>query len=503
MVNYTELCIEGYIKNSYSKKTQEDFKIEDFDKTILLFDSLDFISDSKIKQEILTKIEELSEKNKYQILIATRDYNYFKNENKLVKFKDSELLPFNIGQALQLVKKIIPNNESKTNSFISAIRDNILDSSIQKTPLALTLLAVLYRDDHIDLKELPANIFELYNKFTDIYLDRWDANKGITQQYKYEQTKIIISFVALNMHCQGINNITVLELEMFLKDLRTKFNYEELDNVPEFIDFLKTKNNVFYFDESSQTFQFFNHYFQEFFTSLSIEDDEDQLFIDNFFNQWWSNSLVFYSGKKPKSFKLHNEILTKILPIDYVQKIIYLQQHSKSLQASHSITIVQREKVVSKILFEYNELMENLTEDAKKNETSFLNQLPYAGFINFSKNLFSDLFGSRHVSTSEVQMYFIQLLENQNLDIVTKYNLSYFLSEKNNNPKHMEEFIKSVVDSKDPVWARIAYVDLNFLNYKKRIDEKLYIKLKRRMNKNKYLIQHLLKNNIYQQQNKE
>lgn len=30
--------------------------------------------------------------------------------------------------------------------------------------MALTLMAILYKEDAIDLKELPANITELYNK---------------------------------------------------------------------------------------------------------------------------------------------------------------------------------------------------------------------------------------------------------------------------------------------------------------------------------------------------
>ena len=96
------------------------------------------------------------------------------------------------------------------------------------------------------------------------------------------------------MHCQGLNNVTLMELEIFLKELRTKFNFEELNNSSDFVKFLKTKNNVFYFDENTQTFQFFNHYFQEFFTSLSIESDDENILLENFFEDWWTNTLVFY-----------------------------------------------------------------------------------------------------------------------------------------------------------------------------------------------------------------
>ena len=88
------------------------------------------------------------------------------------------MLPFDIGQAFKLVKKIIPDNKSKASQFVEAIRDQQLSNTLTRTPMALTLMAILYKEDAIDLKELPANITELYNKFSDYYLDRSDATKG-------------------------------------------------------------------------------------------------------------------------------------------------------------------------------------------------------------------------------------------------------------------------------------------------------------------------------------
>lgn len=495
-INLEKFDIQKIIEEKYFEITSEKFKVEEFEKTVLLFDSIDFISDTKIKEEIVNKIEEFSTNKKFQIVIATRDLNFFKSKNLFSEFKETELLPFNFGQALQLVKKIIPDNEAKTSSFLEAIKDNLLDSSIQKTPLALTLLAVLYRDDYVDLKELPANIFELYNKFTDIYLDRWDVSKGIAQQYKYEQTKIIIALIALHIHSQGLNGIEIDSLRKYLNDLRTKYNYESLDDVNSFIEFLKTKNSVFYFDDSSNTFQFFNHYFQEFFAALSIEDDEDEIFIDKFFDQWWHNSLIFYAGKKPKSFKIHKKINEKILPIDLLQRFIYLSQHSKSLQASHSITIEQRDSVVGKMLKEYDDLFKTMIEDAKDNPEAFLNNFPYVGVINQSKNLFDEYFSSNFVSTKETLNYFAEALESTDLDIITRYNIAYFLADKTNDIFPIEYFAKLILNNPDEVWARIVYVDTKFLNYKKTINQKLLLKIKRKMNKNKFLIQYHLRNSI-------
>src|SRR5690606_37776787 len=144
-----------------------------------------------------------------------------------------------------------------------------------------------------------------------------------------------------------------------------------------------------------------NHYFQEYFASLCIEDEEDEILIDNFFNNWWSNSLVFYCGKNPKSNKLHKTIIKNIIPLDFNQKIIYLNNHSKCLQVSHSISIESRTAVVQKLLNEFNKLFETIYSDVENNENSPFNQFPFVKIINESKSLFDTIFNSKHISTKE------------------------------------------------------------------------------------------------------
>jgi hypothetical protein len=314
-----DIDIDELIKSQFQELTKgEEFNIKEFSKTILLFDSIDFIKDFDIRLSIYQQIEKYSIENKekkYQIILATRSFNFIQSQELFEDFKDTELLPFNFKQAMTLVKKIIPNNSSKTKNFLTALKNSMLNTTLQRTPLSLTLLAILYRDDKIDLKELPANIFSLYDLFTDVYLDKWDSTKGLTLLYKYEQTKNILAFIAFYMHKLGWNYITEDDLKTFLITLREKYNYDELNDIDNFIIHLKSRNGVFNFEENNNSFSFFNHYFQEYFASLCIEDDDDEILIENFFNNWWSNSLLFYCGKKPKSNKLHKLLSKKLFQL--------------------------------------------------------------------------------------------------------------------------------------------------------------------------------------------
>lgn len=497
--------ISELIKSQYKELTKDDdFNTQEYSKIILLFDSIDFVKDEIIKDGIYKAIEEFTnsdESKKYQIIIATRNFQYIRNKKLLNGFNDTELLPFNFGQALQLVKKIIPNNEKKSNSFLNALKSSMLNTTLQRTPLALTLLAILYRDDKVDLKELPANIFALYDRFTDVYLDKWDTSKGISQLYKYEQTKNILAFIAYQMHEVGSNSIPELDLVQFLKGLRNEYNYDELNDIEKFIRHLKLQNGIFIYDSINNSFNFFNHYFQEYFASLRIEDEEIQILIENFFNNWWSNSIVFYCGKNPKSNRLHDDIIKRIIPVDAAQKYYYVNQHSKCLQASHSISIENRTNIVNKLLFEFDNLFKSLLKEGQENSESIINQIPFVSLLNQSKSLFDTVFSSKHISTIETTTLLEDLLfKENNFANITNYNIAYFLAFNQNTALPFEAFEDKVKD--DVVWSRILFVDLNFLSLKKKINEKRFIRIRRKMNKNKFQILHVLNNSLVEK-NKE
>lgn len=480
------------INEQYNELTGEN-KYDDskYNKTVVLLDGLDEVNSEAKKKIILKNLEESltnPQLTSIQVVLTSRTLDIIDKEELLKDFEKTELLPMNIGQALSLFRKIIPQNNGKSNAFIAALKSSLLTSNLLRTPLALTLMAILYRDNKIDLKELPANITELYNKFTDTYLDRWDESKGIGNQYKYEQTKLILSYIAYKIHIDGQSTISEADLKDILKDLRSEYNYDELNDITKFIAHLKSRNGVFNYDEYSQTFSFYNHYFQEFFVSLGIEDDGDAIFFDNFFNQWWENAVVFYCGRYPKRDSFITKASKKVLPVELREKYIYLIQISRCLQANHAVSIKTRQSIVEKLLREFDRFYLAFISEGKGGKTLASTNSTMKIIIEF-REFFEKLFVSKHVTSSEVLNYLEQVLainENEYSD-VTLYSIAYFLAFNKGDKSALETFISN--ESLDVIWSRIVFVDINFLSYKKSIDPKLFNRLRRKMNKNKFLIQ--------------
>jgi hypothetical protein len=166
------------------------------------------------------------------------------------------------------------------------------------------------------------------------------------------------------------------------------------------------------------------------------------------------------------------------------------------LQASHAIAVENRTSIVNKLIFEFDNLFKSIYKEAKENPKSVINQLSFVNIINQSKSLFGSVFGSKHIATKETIEFFEKILldDNNDLSNITNYNIAYFLAFNNNFVFPFEIFADLI--GEDIVWNRILYVDINFLKMKKKIDEKKYIRIKRKMNKNKFLIQHILKNSV-------
>ncbi len=407
-------------------------------------------------------------------------------------FEKTELLPFNISQALKLVEKIIPNNKSKSNAFTKAMKDSMLSSSILRTPLALTLMAILYRDETIDLEELPANITELYNKFTDTYLDRWDNSKGVSQQYKYEQTKNILGFIAMEIHSsESSNYITEDDLEIFLTNLRKEYNYEEIDNPKDFIKHLKLKSGVLNFDKNTHTFTFFNHYFQEYFVSLCIDENNEQELKDNFFEEWWENAIVFYCGKNPRRDTFILDISKNVIPTELKDSYLYLSLLSKSLQANHAIPIKSRLEIIKRLIGEFDRFFSEFIKEGEKGNT-FAAASTTMDLILIFRDFFDKLFSSKHISNEETIELFENILmdESNSLSELTNYCISYFVTFHNDTPTTLELFLER--DNIDVIWNRIVFVDLKFLHYKAK-DIASYKRMKRKMDRNKFVILHKLR----------
>lgn len=496
LFKFRELSIDSFdidslIKNQFKNLTNcSEIKSTYFDKYIILFDGLDEIILESDRIKYIEDINTYIANNKtHQIIISGRNIDIFDTE-LFNCYEKITLLPFDIGQAFKLVKKIIPNNNSKAEKFIQAIKNGQLSNNLARTPMALTLMAILYKDDAIDLTELPANITELYNKFCDYYLNRWDSSKGLSSQYKFEETKHILGIIAQHIHSKGMQEINIIDLKKFLTEFKSNHSYEELNNIEKFIDKLKDRTGIIVFDNSKKVFSFNNLSFQEYFSSIYYDDSNEDELIDNIYNIWWENIIIFYNGKNPKRDIFINKVSQKCIPGDIQSRFLHVQILSKCLQASHLISNESERNAIKNIIYTFDQLYKSILEQDLNNEEKYgmTYSLTTLDVILQFRQLFNQLFQTKHID--------FNILSNLSLDILTEqyneysdltlYCLSYYLANKFSDATYFEHFISIV--GLNTRWDRIVFRDVEFMRLKKLMPEKTYNRIRRKQEHNKQYI---------------
>ncbi len=92
------------------------------------------------------------------------------------EYRRFEILPLDFRQIDELLEKWFPTSVIHKQKLLNVLRKTALRSAIPKTPLAITLLAIIFEDSD-KIEEIPANITELYNKFTELFLGKWDKEE--------------------------------------------------------------------------------------------------------------------------------------------------------------------------------------------------------------------------------------------------------------------------------------------------------------------------------------
>jgi len=146
---------ELYERNGINTEIKERFVVHQ-----ILIDGLDEVR-SEDREDLLTKANRLAEELSCGLLVSTRKVDIVKKET--IGFLKRELLPFEFGQAIDLLQKII-----KDQNMLEALKSGLkkIEGQIQITPLSLLLLVELVENN----KEIPGSLAELYDRFVDLAL---------------------------------------------------------------------------------------------------------------------------------------------------------------------------------------------------------------------------------------------------------------------------------------------------------------------------------------------
>jgi hypothetical protein len=258
---------------------------------VILIDALDEIPDDGGRMSVVSLVNQFHQNYPdCTVVMTSRDYSSVQSFEALKGFDRYNLSPIDYKQAQQIIKTLQKGKSLPAEKSQELVRRLEEVHGMELNPLLVTVFAAT---SEYSRQDIPANITELFKKFTEMMLGRWDATKGFKHQYQAPLKDFILTKVAFEMHK---DRTTRIELEQFDRLLKTELeNRGYKADTEQLRDEILNRSGLFIVVES--TVEFRHLMMQEFFAGSGISSNEYLHTVIS--DPWWLRAVVFYFGEHP------------------------------------------------------------------------------------------------------------------------------------------------------------------------------------------------------------
>ena len=275
------------------KETTNIINNDDITKIIFIDGFDESIDESRdTEKEIKLLFNSVKKLSKTQLVITTRPLDIIDYDSTLPqKTHVYELVPFGLTQILALFSKICSKMQIADRLY-EDLKKSDLFKQLPSNPISAILLARLISDNS---KDLPANLTEVYKKYTELMLGRWDIDKGLKSDQEYEVSKNILMYIARYFI---ENDLSCISCDEALSHFKEYLSERNLPILPEDIfNKVVCRSGILQKNSTNNTIYFKHRSFAEFFYAQFKAKHYDKKFLDKrVFSPIWRNIYFFYVG---------------------------------------------------------------------------------------------------------------------------------------------------------------------------------------------------------------
>jgi hypothetical protein len=294
-----------------------------------------------------------------RVVVASRSLRFEdQTAAKLSKWHRLELYPLTNGQLFQFIKHLCKNIK-ESNRLFEDIKGSQILRELPKSPIAALLLADILKQK---VEELPSTLPELYAKYFEVTLGRWEIKKGLQSQKEYEAMDAILMSIARYMIENQLEEISLEEAKShfaeYLKQRNLGIKEETL------LSKLETRFGIVAINLSKGTFRFKHKTFAEFMFAKSLLAEGDLKVSHRVFELYWMNSVYFYVGLKRDCPKLIRDIAS-VKPANEFARWFKVDAMASYLLAAYSTPYSAITEALKATVLEATEICYETLEEGK------------------------------------------------------------------------------------------------------------------------------------------
>jgi GTPase SAR1 family protein len=259
-------------------------------QVVLLVDALDELPTDEERASTLRRVNNCLETLPGCRIIATsRTFAFVKRLPELEGYLDYTISALDFKQTEQIITRLEKKRSLSSERSQELLRRLQQVHGVELNPLLVTVFAAT---TEYSRQDIPANITELFKKYTEIMLGRWDASKGLAHQYHAPLKDFLLKTVAYNMHRKRHNYIKEGDFRAFIdKELSERGHKSD---VQELTDEIIHRSGLF--RVVGDQVEFRHLLLQEFFAGRGIPSNKLNDYVAD---DWWQRAIVFYFGENP------------------------------------------------------------------------------------------------------------------------------------------------------------------------------------------------------------
>jgi hypothetical protein len=337
-----DICVEATMRLMNSNKPS--FSNDDLKdgRVVILIDALDELGSDESRKGILISAHSFhKEYPKCQIILTSRAYSFLDGSPELKDFTRFDLTPINYKQAQQIIRRFERKRGLPCESSNEILRRLQQVHGMELNPLLVTVFAAT--TDYAR-KDIPANITELFKKFTEWMLGRWDSAKGLGQQYHAPLKDFLLKNLAFDLHRRRVTGLGILDFKDIIRvELEHRGRQADFEQL---FDEILNRSGLLRIVDGRVEFR--HHLLQEFFAGRGIPSNEHLEAIIH--DQWWQRPIVFYFGEHPDEGSAFSKITATLSARTKPEVFSAALTVGLALQACYLLKTREKQEVLSWVI---------------------------------------------------------------------------------------------------------------------------------------------------------